>query len=157
MFGDCTPTTPLSQNASQKRDWRPWPLTTSVAQQGSRSLPVVTVGFCFGGSQSWRQAGGTLDLAGCAGFYGRPSMVGEAARTAHRPTVMIIAGADVVTPVEDQLELAGVMRQAGAWVDDVVYEGAPHSFFDRSFGEWAEACDDAWIHVLALMDRAAGA
>jgi carboxymethylenebutenolidase len=125
--------------------------------QVNPSLPVITVGFCFGGSQSWRQAGGILDLAGCAGFYGRPSMVGEAARTAHKPTVMLIAGDDVVTPVADQLELAATMRAGGAWVDDVVYEGAPHSFFDRSFGEWAEACEDAWRHVLALVDRAAGA
>ncbi|WP_249933157.1 dienelactone hydrolase family protein, partial [Blastococcus sp. CCUG 61487] len=54
-------------------------------------LPVVTVGFCFGGSHSWRQAGGQLGLAGCAGFYGRPALVGEAAERAHLPTVMVIA------------------------------------------------------------------
>src|SRR5215212_6961001 len=80
-------------------------------------LPVVTVGFCFGGSHSWRQSGGDLDLAGCAGFYGRPSMVGEAASRARLPTVMVIAGADTATPVEDQLGLADRMRTAGAEVD----------------------------------------
>jgi carboxymethylenebutenolidase len=119
------------------------------------ALPVVTVGFCFGGSHSWRQSGGSLDLAGCAGFYGRPSMVGESASRAARPTVMIIAGADAATPVEDQQALADRMRAAGADVDAVVYDGAPHSFFDRAFGEWAEACADAWRHVLALTDRVA--
>jgi carboxymethylenebutenolidase len=118
-------------------------------------LPVVTVGFCFGGSHSWRQSGGGLDLAGCAGFYGRPSMVGEAAGRAHLPTVMLIAGADAATPVADQLALADTMRTAGADVDAVVYDGAPHSFFDRAFGEWADACRDAWEHVLALTDRVA--
>jgi carboxymethylenebutenolidase len=118
-------------------------------------LPVVTVGFCFGGSHSWRQSGGSLDLAGCAGFYGRPSMVGEAAGRAHLPTVMLIAGADAATPVADQLALADAMRAAGADVDAVVYDGAPHSFFDRAFGEWAEACRDAWEHLLALTDRVA--
>src|SRR5215210_1986767 len=45
----------------------------------SSDLPVVTVGFCFVGSHSWRQSGGSLDLAGCAGFYGKPSVVGPAA------------------------------------------------------------------------------
>jgi carboxymethylenebutenolidase len=120
------------------------------------TLPVVSVGFCFGGSQAWRQSAGDLDLAGSAGFYGRPSMVGEAATAARRPVVMIIAGADAATPVEDQLQLAATMRTAGAEVDDVVYEGAPHSFFDRAFGEWAEACQDAWRHVLALTDRVSG-
>ncbi len=119
------------------------------------TLPVVTVGFCFGGSHAWRQSAGELDLAGSAGFYGKPSMVGEAAGAARRPVVMIIAGADAATPVEDQRRLAATMRAAGADVDDVVYEGAPHSFFDRAFGEWADACQDAWRHVLALTDRVA--
>jgi carboxymethylenebutenolidase len=117
------------------------------------SLPVVTVGFCFGGSHSWRQAGGQLDLAGAAGFYGRPVMVGDAADRAHLPVLMLIAGADQATPVEDQLQLAERMRAAGADVDAVVYDGAPHSFFDRSSGEWEDACRDAWEHLLALTDR----
>jgi carboxymethylenebutenolidase len=119
------------------------------------ALPVVTVGFCLGGSLSWRQSGGALDVAGCVGFYGRPSVVGDAATRARRPTVMLIAGADAATPVEDQLRLAETMRAAGAEVDTAVYEGAPHSFFDRAHGEWAQACDDAWRRVLALTDRVA--
>ena len=116
-------------------------------------LPVITVGFCFGGSHAWRQSAADVDLAGSAGFYGRPQLVGDAADAARRPVVMIIAGADVATPVEDQQALAERMRAAGADVDAVVYDGAPHSFFDRAFGEWAAACDDAWQHVLALTDR----
>src|SRR5918998_1382439 len=82
-------------------------------------LPVVTVGFCFGGSNSWRQSGGDLDLAGCAGFYGKPSVVGDAAQRAHRPTVMIIAGADAATPAAEQLAMADTMRAGGADVDAV--------------------------------------
>jgi carboxymethylenebutenolidase len=133
-------------------------ITAAVAYLRGRTspdLPVVTVGFCFGGSHSWRQAGGDLDLAGCAGFYGQPARVGDAAQRAHLPTVMIIAGADAATPVAEQLRLADTMRAAGAEVDAVVYDGAPHSFFDRAYGEWAEACADAWRHVLALTDRVA--
>ena len=118
-------------------------------------LPVVTVGFCLGGSLSWRQSGGDLDIAGCAGFYGRPSVVGAAATRARRPTLMLVAGADQATPVEDQFALAETMRLAGAEVDVVVYDGAPHSFFDRAFGDWEEVCADAWRHVLALTDRVA--
>jgi carboxymethylenebutenolidase len=119
-------------------------------------LPVVTVGFCFGGSHSWRQAGGDLDLAACIGFYGRPAMVGDAAGRARRPTLMLIAGADRATPVADQLALADTMRAAGAEVETAVYDGAPHSFFDRAFDEWAEACADAWRRILALTDRVTG-
>ena len=124
-------------------------------ERAGAELPVVTVGFCLGGSLSWRQAGGDLDLAGCVGFYGRPSVVGDAATRAHLPTVMLIAGADAATPVADQLALADTMRAAGADVDAVVYAGAPHSFFDRAYGEWADACRDAWEHILALTDRVA--
>jgi carboxymethylenebutenolidase len=118
-------------------------------------LPVLTVGFCFGGSHSWRQSGGDLDLAGCIGFYGRPAMVGDAAARAHRPTLMLVAGADAATPVRDQLALADTMRSAGAQVETAVYDGAPHSFFDRAFAEWGDACADAWRRILALADRVA--
>ena len=118
-------------------------------------LPVVTVGFCFGGSHSWRQAGGELDVAACVGFYGRPAMVGDAADGARKPTLMVIAGADAATPVEDQLALAERLRAGGAEVETAVYDGAPHSFFDRAHGDWAEACADVWRRVLALTDRVA--
>src|SRR5919205_1109937 len=116
-------------------------------------LPVVTVGFCFGGSHSWRLSGGDLDVAGCIGFYGRPSMVGDVRAT--RPTLMLIAGADSATPVDDQLALAEHLRAGGAEVETAVYDGAPHSFFDRAYGDWADACSDVWRRVLVLTDRVA--
>jgi len=33
----------------------------------------------------------------------------------------------------------------------VTYPGAPHSFFDRSFAEHADACDNAWRRVLSFL------
>ena len=94
-----------------------------------------------------------MDLAGSVGFYGRPELTGDA--PAVRPTLMVIAGADAATPVEDQLALAERLRAGGAEVETAVYDGAPHSFFDRAYGDWAEACDDVWRRVLALTDRVA--
>jgi carboxymethylenebutenolidase len=35
----------------------------------------------------------------------------------------------------------------------IVYDGAPHSFFDRSYELHAEACDDAWRRVLRFVRR----
>ena len=145
---------PQTQPASIDAD-----ITAALAYLRERTrpdLPVVTVGFCFGGSHSWRQAAGDLDLAACVAFYGRPVMVGDAADGARKPTLMVIAGADAVTPVEDQLALAERMRGGGADVETAVYDGAPHSFFDRAFGEWEDACADAWRRILALTDRVAG-
>ena len=33
----------------------------------------------------------------------------------------------------------------------IVYPDAPHSFFDRKAGEFADASDDAWRQVLDFM------
>ena len=42
---------------------------------------------------------------------------------------------------------------AGVEHELVVYEGAPHSFFDRRYEEYADASADAWQRVLAFVDR----
>jgi carboxymethylenebutenolidase len=126
-----------------------------LRERSRPDLPVITVGFCFGGSNAWRQAEGTLPLAATAGFYGRPQMVGDSAASARLPVLMLIAGDDMATPVADQLALAEAMRAAGADVETAVYDGAPHSFFDRASDQWAEASADAWRRVLALLDRVA--
>jgi carboxymethylenebutenolidase len=39
----------------------------------------------------------------------------------------------------------------------VVYEGAPHSFFDRGQEFWADACADAWGQMLTFIDNTTGA
>ena len=126
-----------------------------LREQTRADLPVITLGFCFGGSQAWRQAVGDLPISGSIGFYGRPGVVGDAADRVTLPVMMIIAGEDWATPTGDQLALATRMRAAGAPVEDYVYDGAPHSFFDRDFAEWADACADVWAHVLDFTDRLA--
>jgi carboxymethylenebutenolidase len=117
--------------------------------------PVFTVGFCFGGGHSWRLAAQGVDLAGAIGFYGRPALVEEAISTGRNvpPVLMLIAGADRATPVDDSLALADRLRTAGAEVTARVFEGAPHSFFDRSFAEHAKDCDEAWRLLLEFVDR----
>ena len=126
---------------------------------GERNEPVLTLGFCFGGGHSWRLATAGIRLAGAIGFYGRPALVQEAISTSGQvsPVLMLIAGADRATPVEDSLALADELRAAGADVTAHVFEGAPHSFFDRSFAEHAEDCDEAWRLILDFVDRHATA
>lgn len=62
----------------------------------------------------------------------------------------------------EQAELAGVVDFYGvtrrrddadrdAPIDKVGRMRAPHSFFDRSFAEWTEACDDSWRRVLGFI------
>jgi carboxymethylenebutenolidase len=38
----------------------------------------------------------------------------------------------------------------------VVYPGAPHSFFDRKYSEFADESADAWTRVLAFIDANTG-
>lgn len=33
------------------------------------------------------------------------------------------------------------------------YDGAPHSFFDRRYAEWKEACDDAWARIFRFIEE----
>jgi carboxymethylenebutenolidase len=35
----------------------------------------------------------------------------------------------------------------------VIYQAAPHSFFDRAFTEYARASQDAWGRVIAFIHR----
>jgi carboxymethylenebutenolidase len=120
---------------------------------------VFTVGFCFGGGHSWRLAAAGTPLAGAIGFYGRPVVVEEAITEGRpiAPVLMLVAGADRATPVEESLALADRLRNAGADVTARVFEGAPHSFFDRAFAEHREACAESWRLMLAFVDRYAPA
>lgn len=115
--------------------------------------PAFTVGFCFGGSQSWRLAGSDLPLAGCIGFYGRPALLGDVESRLAKPILMLVAGADAATPLEDSKAFAERLRAQGTPVTIKAYEGAPHSFFDRAYQDWAEACADAWRQILTFTSR----
>ena len=122
---------------------------------GDGSERVFTVGFCFGGGHSWRLAAEGIGLAGAMGFYGRPALVDDAISTSRTlsPVLMLIAGADRATPVDASLALADRLRAAGGEVTAHVFEGSPHSFFDRSFAEHATDCQEAWRLMLAFVDE----
>jgi carboxymethylenebutenolidase len=113
---------------------------------------VFTVGFCFGGSSSWRQSAAGLDLAGCIGFYGIPSRVEDVIDRLEAPLLLLAAGQDF-TPVADVEAFAERVRAAGAEAELHVYPDAPHSFFDRTFGEHRDACADAWVRILDFVGR----
>lgn len=127
------------------------------AESGGRPFPVFTVGFCFGGANSWRQSGEGHGLAGCIGFYGgRPMQrAGSAIPQMTAPLLMLLAGDDQGTSPAEFEEFAGRVRARGISVDSHTYPGAPHSYFDRSFAEHRAACEDSWRQILAFTDRLA--
>ena len=124
---------------------------------------IFTVGFCFGGRHSWLAAAGGHDLAGAIGFYGRPGpgrdgSAGPTQRAAElkAPILALMGGADVGIPVEDVKAFERALDEAGVEHEIAIYDGAPHSFFDRKFEQFADASEDAWRRVLAFVAQHTG-
>jgi carboxymethylenebutenolidase len=121
---------------------------------------VFTVGFCFGGRNSWLAAASGHDLAGAIGFYGRPGpgndgSPGPIDRAAEMtaPILALQGGDDPGIPVEDSQALDEALASAGVVHEVVIFPGAPHSFFDRKYEEFAADSEDAWNRVLAFLER----
>jgi len=138
-------------------------LDVAAAVEHLRSLgveSVFTVGFCMGGRQSWLAAADGHGLAGAVGFYGRPgeSQDGQPgpAQLASKmvaPILALQAGADANITADDNEAFEQALSDAGVEHELVVYEGAPHSFFDRKQDEFAGASEDAWNRTLEFIEH----
>jgi carboxymethylenebutenolidase len=120
--------------------------------EGGNSRSLFTVGFCFGGSNSWNAAAAGHNLAGAVGFYGRPARVESVDRIA-APILALMGGDDPGIPVEDAQAFDRALDETGVDHEVIVYDGAPHSFFDRKHEEFADASADAWTRVLAFVGK----
>ena len=129
------------------------------SEEGGKPERSYTVGFCLGGRISFLQAATGLGLRGVIGFYcwpvgphrtGLPAPADEAPRFAC-PVLAIYGGADPGIPPEAREAFDRALDAAGIEHRTIVYEGAPHSFFDRKATEYAEASADAWRQMLDFM------
>jgi carboxymethylenebutenolidase len=129
--------------------------------EGGRAAAVYTVGFCFGGRISFNQADNPRDLAGVVGFYGRVAEQEPGDPTApvvraqgYRCPVLGLFGGDDPSITTEHVEAFRHALDAVRIPNQlVVYQGAPHSFFDRAFTEFALASQDAWTRTLAFIKR----
>src|SRR6266545_6815708 len=112
---------------------------------------VFTVGFCFGGRNSWLAAASGHGLAGAIGFYGRPPL--DVATNIEAPILALQAGEDQNITAADNVAFGEALNDAGVEHEVVTYEGAPHSFFDRKQEEFADASADAWRRVLDFIEH----
>jgi len=118
---------------------------------------IFTIGFCFGGKVSFLSATFGLDLAGGIGLHAGlgprndiPWPVDHAAE--FRSAVLgLFGGADPSIPPEAIAEFDRALSAAGVEHRFVSFPGAPHSFFDRKFTEFAEQNAAAWTEVLAFV------
>jgi carboxymethylenebutenolidase len=135
------------------------------SEAGGGAAAVYTVGFCFGGRHSFNQAARDLGLAGVIGFYGvvqqrepdddyAPILLAPGYRS---PVLGLFGGADQAIPTEEVDRFRRTLDAAGISNQIVSYEGAPHSFFDRSAAQHREASDDAWRRMLAFVQSGSAA
>jgi carboxymethylenebutenolidase len=123
---------------------------------------IFTVGFCFGGRNSWLAAAAGHGIAGAVGFYGMPGERNGVDGPTQRadelaaPILALQAGVDQHITAEHNTAFDAALTAAGVEHEVVTYDGAPHSFFDRKQSEFAEASDDAWRRVLAFVAKHAG-
>ena len=123
------------------------------SKDGGSVKTVFTVGFCFGGSASFNQSALQPDLDGAIGFYARPARSEPFIPKMKAPLLVFVAGNDAATTPEQAMEFKHRLEQAGVPFEQQVYAGAPHSFFDRHFGEWKDASDDAWRRMLGFVKQ----
>jgi carboxymethylenebutenolidase len=126
---------------------------------GGSCESVFTVGFCFGGRNSWLAAADGHGLAGAIGFYGNPATRNghpgptDRAGEFEAPILALQAGDDQNITAAHNAAFRAALSAAGVEHELVTYEGAPHSFFDRRYEEFADDSDDAWRRVLAFIGR----
>ena len=121
---------------------------------------IFTVGFCFGGRNSWLSAASGHGLAGAIGFYGRPGPGNDGSpgpkQLAAEMTAPILAlqgGDDPGIPPEESQAFDDALTAAGVEHEVVVYPRAQHSFFDRKYEDFAADSEEAWNRVLAFLER----
>ena len=132
------------------------------SKDGGEVRSLFSVGFCFGGALSYLQSASGLGYAGVIGFYGwplglkrwpdRPKPI-DAAPRYKSPVLSLFGGADEGIPQADVDQFNEACRKANVKHDSNVYPGAPHSFFDRKFTEFADASADAWKRVQAFVSQ----
>ncbi|MGH8914270.1 MAG: dienelactone hydrolase family protein, partial [Acidimicrobiia bacterium] len=116
---------------------------------------IFTLGFCFGGSNSWHQAAAGHGLAGAIGFYGNPKRppLGPIERVSEYacPILALMGGDDPGIPNEVVEEFRQALDAADIENEVVIYSDAPHSFFDRQQEKFATESADAWKRTLEFI------
>lgn len=123
------------------------------SRSGGGVSSLFAVGFCYGGSNAWRLSAELDGLAGAVGFYGHPHRAADVIDDMRVPLLVVGGGADAGIPPQDLEDFARTVRERGIAVELVVYDGAPHSFFDRGFAEHRAACDNAWRRIRRFLGK----
>jgi carboxymethylenebutenolidase len=118
---------------------------------------VVVMGFCWGGSQSFRYATNNKDIKSALVFYGTgPDKAADIARI-QAPVYGFYGGndarVDATIPKSEEL-----MKKAGKTYEPVTYEGAGHGFMRAGEAPDAsepnkKARDQAWTRIKTILKK----
>ena len=136
-------------------------ITSSVAELKRRTgaSRIFVLGFCMGGRVAFNASAEQPGLTGAVGFYGVTRKRDDADADApidkvsrmRAPILGLFGGGDQGIPPADNEAFDQALSAKGLAHHLVTYPDAPHSFFDRSFADWKDACDDAWRRILGFI------
>ncbi len=141
----------------EQREAFAWDLVGAVEYLASRpdvqADRVGSLGFCMGGGLTGRLATLTPRLGAAVIFYGENPPLEAVA--AIRCPVLALYGAEDHRITDTVPDLVEAMEREGKDFDHHVYPAAKHAFFNDTGPNFdPEAAADAWIRVLAFLDRA---
>lgn len=126
-----------------------------IKNDASSTGEVAVVGFCWGGSQTWRYATNNEDISSAHVFYGTAPDDAQALSSIKAPVYGYYGGADTrvnatIERTESQLNSANVP------FDYVIYEDAGHAFMKSGHQPEASnanklAHDKGWERLLRLL------
>lgn len=137
-------------------------LRLDAAAEYAMSLPAgrsgfAVIGFCWGGSTSFRYATRQSNLGAAVVFYGS-SPAGEALDAVQAPVLGLYGGDDArvnatIPPAEEEME------NLGKRYEYEIYEGAGHGFLRQQSGREGanmRATEQAWPRVVAFLKAELG-
>jgi carboxymethylenebutenolidase len=137
------------------KDWQAG-LKWAQEQSVVRKDRVGFTGFCFGGGITWLLILNTPGIRAAVPYYGRIPPEDELAKVPSLQTAVLgIYGGNDPNVNAGIPVIEEAMAQAGKTFEKIIYEGAPHAFFnDRNPMRYHEAsAKDAWPKTLAWFDR----
>ncbi len=128
--------------------------------QNDSDAATFVLGFCRGGTLALYTGSQNYKLAGLIPFYsglarqvtGADGTPLEEAHKIHYPVLGLYGGDDPGIPREQVEQLDAELDKANVAHTLKIYDGAPHSFFDRKYTEFANESADAWARVLNFIE-----
>lgn len=130
-----------------------------LRQQAPSGQPPFIVGFCRGGTLALLTGAEHFDLSGIIAFYagmsrpvpGSKGPTLDVAQHIRYPVLGLFGGDDPGIPASNVQKLDEQLDKAGVEHQIITYPGAPHSFFDRRYQQFASESADAWNRMLGFI------